>query len=138
MIRRPPRSTRIDTRFPYTTLFRSGADAIVGANERPKDGRRPAQPEGHLDLLRHGQAESAVFLGDRQAKQAQLPHLSDNVSGNAVVRSDLGFGGFQSLLNEPTNGVEKMMEGFLVECHGLRPTGTTRVTLQRRRALPGG
>src|SRR3546814_10974712 len=25
MIRRPPRSTRTDTRFPYTTLFRSGA-----------------------------------------------------------------------------------------------------------------
>src|SRR3546814_13279011 len=25
MIRRPPRSTRIDTLFPYTTLFRSGA-----------------------------------------------------------------------------------------------------------------
>src|SRR3546814_8245275 len=24
MIRRPPRSTRTDTRFPYTTLFRSG------------------------------------------------------------------------------------------------------------------
>src|SRR3546814_1123648 len=26
MIRRPPRSTRTDTRFPYTTLFRSKAD----------------------------------------------------------------------------------------------------------------
>src|SRR3546814_2683292 len=26
MIRRPPRSTRTDTPFPYTTLFRSGAD----------------------------------------------------------------------------------------------------------------
>src|SRR3546814_4367063 len=26
MIRRPPRSTRTDTLFPYTTLFRSGAD----------------------------------------------------------------------------------------------------------------
>src|SRR3546814_5650704 len=26
MIRRPPRSTRTDTRFPYTTLFRSRAD----------------------------------------------------------------------------------------------------------------
>src|SRR3546814_11585757 len=25
MIRRPPRSTRTDTLFPYTTLFRSGA-----------------------------------------------------------------------------------------------------------------
>src|SRR3546814_17965854 len=27
MIRRPPRSTRTDTLFPYTTLFRSGARA---------------------------------------------------------------------------------------------------------------
>src|SRR3546814_3316501 len=33
MIRRPPRSTRTDTLFPYTTLFRSPAlvlDAVVG------------------------------------------------------------------------------------------------------------
>src|SRR3546814_5436317 len=28
MIRRPPRSTRTDTLFPYTTLFRSVADHI--------------------------------------------------------------------------------------------------------------
>src|SRR3546814_9044974 len=27
MIRRPPRSTRTDTLFPYTTLFRSGGQA---------------------------------------------------------------------------------------------------------------
>src|SRR3546814_13645679 len=29
MIRRPPRSTRTDTLFPYTTLFRSSLAAIV-------------------------------------------------------------------------------------------------------------
>src|SRR3546814_5263145 len=29
MIRRPPRSTRTDTLFPYTTLFRSAADALL-------------------------------------------------------------------------------------------------------------
>src|SRR3546814_8588296 len=29
MIRRPPRSTRTDTLFPYTTLFRSGHPDIV-------------------------------------------------------------------------------------------------------------
>src|SRR3546814_2644677 len=29
MILRPPRSTRTDTLFPYTTLFRSGGDFIV-------------------------------------------------------------------------------------------------------------
>src|SRR3546814_8580880 len=36
MIRRPPRSTRTDTLFPYTTLFRSGPSAasivvVIGA-----------------------------------------------------------------------------------------------------------
>src|SRR3546814_6995847 len=30
MIRRPPRSTRTDTLFPYTTLFRSSDDATPG------------------------------------------------------------------------------------------------------------
>src|SRR3546814_5544716 len=35
MIRRPPRSTRTDTRFPYTTLFRSGGQcAAVGSEAR--------------------------------------------------------------------------------------------------------
>src|SRR3546814_21161400 len=29
MIRRPPRSTRTDTLFPYTTLFRSGGGGVV-------------------------------------------------------------------------------------------------------------
>src|SRR3546814_18650353 len=29
MIRRPPRSTRTDTLFPYTTLFRSGQSPVV-------------------------------------------------------------------------------------------------------------
>src|SRR3546814_14132010 len=32
MIRRPPRSTRTDTLFPYTTLFRSHADEGVRAD----------------------------------------------------------------------------------------------------------
>src|SRR3546814_4703161 len=38
MIRRPPRSTRTDTLFPYTTLFRSGQ----GTDPRrwPRQGRR--------------------------------------------------------------------------------------------------
>src|SRR3546814_3880641 len=30
MIRRPPRSTRTDTLFPYTTLFRSAEGATLG------------------------------------------------------------------------------------------------------------
>src|SRR3546814_9923714 len=41
MIRRPPRSTRTDTLFPYTTLFRSqrrSARAATGAAQQPKAG----------------------------------------------------------------------------------------------------
>src|SRR3546814_2034362 len=39
MIRRPPRSTRTDTLFPYTTLFRSGRNA---GRRRPRDAVRRA------------------------------------------------------------------------------------------------
>src|SRR3546814_2106971 len=35
MIRRPPRSTRTDTLFPYPTLFRSGATLEAGGPGRP-------------------------------------------------------------------------------------------------------
>src|SRR3546814_13288919 len=46
MIRRPPRSTRTDTRFPYTTLFRSrGAGRHQPGPVRPA-GRRRRSPPG--------------------------------------------------------------------------------------------
>src|SRR3546814_1380318 len=38
MIRRPPRSTRTDTLFPYTTLFRNGRTANVGRHENVGQG----------------------------------------------------------------------------------------------------
>src|SRR3546814_8033648 len=38
MIRRPPRSTRTDTLFPYTTLFRSKGDPlVVERDEHPRE-----------------------------------------------------------------------------------------------------
>src|SRR3546814_16608870 len=54
MIRRPPRATRTDTRFPYTTLFRSGdlhgADRI-GRLQRPhRHHQRAAERAGRLGL----------------------------------------------------------------------------------------
>src|SRR3546814_6934912 len=42
MIRRPPRSTRTDTLFPYTTLFRSGLRAGIPADQGSQCfGRQP-------------------------------------------------------------------------------------------------
>src|SRR3546814_11018593 len=37
MIRRPPRSTRTDTLFPYTTLFRSDRRATAGQASLPNN-----------------------------------------------------------------------------------------------------
>src|SRR3546814_17268153 len=37
MIRRPPRSTRTDTLFPYTTLFRSGQEVWLFEGEKDAD-----------------------------------------------------------------------------------------------------
>src|SRR3546814_9586592 len=43
MLRRPPRSTRTDTLFPYTTLFRS--DRIIGKIDRLHDVPKDIDPE---------------------------------------------------------------------------------------------
>src|SRR3546814_7504144 len=46
MIRLPPRSTRTDTLFPYTTLFRSVRDQLVGLAAR-----RAIADRDQLDLV---------------------------------------------------------------------------------------
>src|SRR3546814_4749363 len=52
MIRRPPRSTRTDTRFPYTTLFRSGLlgdrqirDQVDGLLRRAQQGDQAGEDQ---------------------------------------------------------------------------------------------
>src|SRR3546814_3685701 len=68
MIRRPPRSTRTDTLFPYTTLFRSRVilpSPPTGARTRPPDGgtRDRSAPAG----LRHRDARSEEHTSELQS-----------------------------------------------------------------------
>src|SRR3546814_6795531 len=50
MIRRPPRSTRTDTLFPYTTLFRSARSRPAPARHRSARAAAPApRPPGSPD-----------------------------------------------------------------------------------------
>src|SRR3546814_1126248 len=59
MIRRPPRSTRTDTLFPYTTLFRSDGDRDGGTDLRIRgSGRR---------LLRGVQSRSEEHTSELQS-----------------------------------------------------------------------
>src|SRR3546814_9933378 len=51
MIRRPPRSTRTDTLFPYTTLFRSSLPIGDSTSDLSSEGmaKKLAHPEKKLD-----------------------------------------------------------------------------------------
>src|SRR3546814_12790457 len=61
MIRRPPRSTRTDTLFPYTTLFRSE----VGAGAVRTDVQLGLQRSDHVDVDGQGCAGKAQHIGAR-------------------------------------------------------------------------
>src|SRR3546814_12175328 len=64
MIRRPPRSTRTDTLFPYTTLFRS-ADAELTADDRLHAGVASGKREFES-------AEEITAVGDGDRRHAVL------------------------------------------------------------------
>src|SRR3546814_15094977 len=66
MIRRPPRSTRTDTLFPYTTLFRSLYEAVSA-------GRRLAGMEHWLPLF-----------------EERLDTLFDHLGGNDLIVREAG------------------------------------------------
>src|SRR3546814_13970958 len=53
MIRRPPRSTRTDTLFPYTTLFRSTRDAASGEPRHAESGFLRSTPDGVELVVAH-------------------------------------------------------------------------------------
>src|SRR3546814_2991007 len=65
MIRPPPRSTRTDTRFPYTTLFRSlwKALAVRAADVLPRLDQ-PVLNRRQRDLCRQAHGELAGIIGD--------------------------------------------------------------------------
>src|SRR3546814_15737490 len=61
MIRRPPRSTRTDTLFPYTTLFRSaGPGAGGGAGRLRHPGRGRCHQLARAKVAAPGPARAAI------------------------------------------------------------------------------
>src|SRR3546814_4944934 len=60
MIRRPPRSTRTDTLFPYTTLFRSGRQSSYNFFQFSEPARYLSRHMPGADLLRPSISGSVV------------------------------------------------------------------------------
>src|SRR3546814_14271368 len=85
MIRRPPRSTRTDTLFPYTTLFRSHR-----ADYRQAEGKsdQPTLVSGHcMSLIEHPRKEwNALWLLTEVHHQGYQPQvLEESKIGRAHV-----------------------------------------------------
>src|SRR3546814_17780944 len=91
MIRRPPRSTRTDTLFPYTTLFRSAWSTRHGTDppsyrrtpERPSESPASRHPQRYLTLrvVEHAPCHGAV----------RLPVARDHVHVTAIGARSADF-----------------------------------------------
>src|SRR3546814_11908632 len=69
MIRRPPRSTRTDTLFPYTTLFRSdGRIVSVERDASPGDARHAIGLPGLCNVHSHGFQRGMAGLSERRGR----------------------------------------------------------------------
>src|SRR6056297_3807281 len=91
MIRRPPRSTRTDTLFPYTTLFRSRSTSAARCRVSGRYGAtttraaRGARSEEHTSELQSLRRSSyAVFC----LKKKKVKHAKNQLMVNVNIRDN--------------------------------------------------
>src|SRR3546814_6506827 len=103
MIPRPPRSTRTDTLFPYTTLFRSG----------PTGGEVPVRPE-HRD----GSGNCADRSHDAWACAQQLDHSQARLHHHRRPEPGAWAGGRRKMRSEEhTSELQSLMRtSYAVFC----------------------
>src|SRR3546814_2769764 len=104
MIRRPPRSTRTDTLFPYTTLFRSQGRLVAAVLQHrrgigdPREGRRGdglADAGEGRELLEHAvqhrlHGGEHVLLRDEAHLEIELVELAGAAVVAAVLVAEAG------------------------------------------------
>src|SRR3546814_9801423 len=95
MIRRPPRSTRTDTLFPYTTLFRSPA-CPTQVVETVETVETVEEVEVHLDVEIDLPIDE--FLPKYDEVEYELPIPEDVLERSAPVRSEEHTSELQSLM----------------------------------------
>src|SRR3546814_16124379 len=108
MIRRPPRSTRTDTLFPYTTLFRSpllpiigyrDLDQVIGAiNAQPKPLALYIWSKNESNIQRMLKRTSAggtcINHVVMHFAQGNMPFGGGNNSGIGAAHGEFGFKAF--------------------------------------------
>src|SRR3546814_2958282 len=97
MLRRPPRSTRTDTLFPYTTLFRS--DVAVGEQAIPHGSPIGTKPPKGKAMSWKSIADMIVQSGDAQIALVGAPMEAGSVTpGRCDLRSEEHTSELQSLM----------------------------------------
>src|SRR3546814_1227102 len=86
MIRRPPRSTRTDTLFPYTTLFRSHIRSSSTQTNRHDEGITIMAS----DLLDMRFELTKGYLNQNQLTKAELPDLISSIHQTLSDLSNTG------------------------------------------------
>src|SRR3546814_3704483 len=96
MIRRPPRSTRNDTLFPYTTLCRSRRECepdrrwFCGGADRVRRGAEDTQP--------HAKGTNRAFLGNRRGPGDDVGRADPSDRARFETRSEEHTSELQSLM----------------------------------------
>src|SRR3546814_2250274 len=103
MIRRPPRSTRTDTLFPYTTLFRSGGFGSAT-----------------------GQVPGPAFMADRHNPAVVIDADPDALNGRGPVRRIIGD------LRSHQRDLDRRSEEHTSELQSLMPTSYAVFCLKKK------
>src|SRR3546814_8556455 len=106
MLRRPPRSTRTDTLFPYTTLFRSARNLAVAV--------LPRQPDFEVIGLARGEAH--VAAAEQHFPVGQFERLED-CFGGARLAFEFGVAVLGPRSEEHTSELQSLMRiSYAVFC----------------------
>src|SRR3546814_17226583 len=92
MIRRPPRSTRTDTLFPYTTLFRSSSGGYSPVVHLASHlGGKPIWREDILGFVPGEAPQKRVCVGGVNGVYRLDDTLADGFEGGVREASEAGF-----------------------------------------------
>src|SRR3546814_12690207 len=108
MIRRPPRSTRTDTLFPYTTRFRSEVGVVLGTSKYLENGKPSPEFRGRIaaaaELYQNGKITHLIVSGanpdqtynEPRAMRRELVKLG--IQASAITMDFAGFRTLDSIL----------------------------------------
>src|SRR3546814_16980262 len=125
MIRRPPRSTRTDTLFPYTTLFRSKSEALIPLEEFLNDQGELEVEAGDfvsvaIDSLENGYGDT-ILSRDRAKRLSAWLQLEKALKNGELVTGTI-TDKVKSGLTVMTKGIRTFLRASLVD---LRPDKAT-------------